>query len=184
MIIRNDGSTPSALFLSSFYCGRMRPAQRRQQWTIRWNWLTTPIPFKQVVRSAGEHSTDFSAFPFQPWNQHAVVPSRLVSHPGNDRSFGPLLDWDALRSGDSAAPNRRGVIRHGFGQPVGEISVHWVKGEGRQDRSQEIFDVFSLVLIPASEICFLLPCELFRRSLGFEVATNLVNRRRRCPDPH
>ena len=84
-----------------------------------------------------------------------------MTHPGNDRSFGPLLNWDTFRSRHGAAPNRCGMISHGFGKPVGEIGVSGMECQKLHDRSQEILDVFSLGLLPASGIGFLV---LFRGS--------------------
>ena len=79
-----------------------------------------------------------------------------MAHPGDDGSLGPLLDRDAFRPGDGAAANRRGVIGHGLGQPVGEIGVIGMKGQERHDRPQEILDVLGLGLITASGVGFLL----------------------------
>jgi hypothetical protein len=44
-----------------------------------------------------------------------------MSHPGDHRSLGPLLDRDSLRSGDRSAPDRRCVIRDRTSKPFSEI---------------------------------------------------------------
>jgi len=46
-----------------------------------------------------------------------------VPHPGDDGSFGTLLNGDSLGSGDRAAPDRGGVIGHRTGKPVSEVGV-------------------------------------------------------------
>jgi hypothetical protein len=50
-----------------------------------------------------------------------------MAHPGDDRSFGSLLDRDALRLGDRAAFDRCGMIGDGTRQALGEIRVFFVK---------------------------------------------------------
>ena len=85
--------------------------------------LTTPIPLQQLMGSPGQHSPDLPPFALDPWNHHAIVAGRLVPHPGDHGSFGPLLDRNALRPGDGAAPDRRGMIGHGPCHPVGKIGV-------------------------------------------------------------
>ena len=75
-----------------------------------------------------------------------------MPHPGNDGGFGTLFDGDSLRPGDGAASDRGGVIGHGTGQPVGEISVCRMEGEERQHRSIEILDVFGLSFVSASGV--------------------------------
>src|SRR5579862_7227695 len=101
-----------------------------------------------------------------------------MSHPCNYSSFRPLLDRDAFRPGDRAASDRRRMLCDGFGEPVSEIGVSLVKGQERYDRSQEIFNVFSLRLLSSSGIGFLLLGETLGGSLDFEVGTNTFNRRR------
>ena len=43
-----------------------------------------------------------------------------MPHPGDHGGFGPLLDGDALRSGDGPAVYRGGMIGHGPCQPLGQ----------------------------------------------------------------
>src|ERR1019366_9117744 len=94
----------------------------------------------------------------------------------------PLLDGDALRSGDGPGANWRCKVCDGTGQPVDEIGVISVKGQKRQHRSQKIFDVLGLGMFTAASGGFLLLCEPFRGALGSEVGTNAFNGRRRCPN--
>ena len=85
--------------------------------------VSPPIPLQQFMGSPGQHSSDLSPLALHPGDHHAVVAGRLVAHPGDDGSFGPLLDRDAFRPGHRAAPDRRGMIGDGTGQPVGKIGV-------------------------------------------------------------
>ncbi len=110
-----------------------------------------------------------------------VVSGCLVSHPGDNRSFGPLLDLDTFRPGDRAAPDRSGVIGHDLREPVGKIGVIRMKVQERHHCPYEILDVHSLDLLSSSGIDFLLLGKALRRSLGFEFGTNMLNGRRRGP---
>src|SRR6185312_1640745 len=102
--------------------------QRRLERTLLPDRLTSPIPFQQLLGSSSEHSADFPPLALHPWNHHPIVAGRLVTHPGDDRSFGSLLDRDAFRPGDCAASDWCGVVRDCTGEPVGEIGVILVKG--------------------------------------------------------
>ena len=53
-------------------------------------------------------------------------------------------------------PDRRSVICHRTGQPVGEIGMCRMEGQERYDRSKEILDILDLGLLPASGVGFLL----------------------------
>jgi hypothetical protein len=79
-----------------------------------------------------------------------------MPHRSDDRSLGPLLHWDALRSGDGAAADRRGVSRDSPCHPVGEIIVFFMKGQERHHRRHE---VLSLGFFTAAGIGVLLLCE-------------------------
>lgn len=72
-----------------------------------------------------------------------------MPHPGDDGSLGSLLDGDALRPGDGSASYRRGMIRYGTGQALGEISVICMKGQERDHRPQEVFNVLGLGFVTA-----------------------------------
>ena len=93
-----------------------------------------------------------------------------------------LLDRDALGPGDRAAPDRRGMIGDGTGQPVGEVGVSGMEGQERHDRPVEVLDVLGLGLLTASGVGLLLLGEALGGSLGFEFGTNPVDGRRRCPN--
>ena len=106
--------------------------------------------------SSGEHSTDFPALALHPWDHKRVVPGRLMPHPGDYGGFGPLLDRDALRSGDCPGANGRGMNRDSTGEPVGKINVILMKAQERHHRPVEILDVLSLGLVTASGVGLLL----------------------------
>lgn len=75
-----------------------------------------------------------------------------MTQPGNHRSLGSLLDRDSLGAGHGAGPNRRGVIGDCTGQPLGEISVIFMKAEKRYNGPEEIFNVLGLGLASAAGI--------------------------------
>ena len=56
-----------------------------------------------------------------------------------------------------------------------------MKGQERHDRPKEILDVLGLGLVTASGVGFLLLGEALGGSLGFEVGTNALDGRCRCP---
>ena len=95
-----------------------------------------------------------------------------MPHPGDHGCLGPLLDRDAFRPGNRAAADRRCVIRHGPGHPLGEIGVIPMKAQERDHRPQEVFDVLGLGLVTAAGVGLLLLGEALRGSLGFEIGTN------------
>src|SRR5437762_1571912 len=123
------------------------------------------------MRSLGQHSPDLPPLALHPWYHHAFVPGRLVAHPRNDGSLGPLLDRDALGPGDGSAPNWRGMVGDGTGNPLGEISVISVKAQEPHDRPEEVFDVLGLGLFTASGIGFFLLRKALGGSFGFEFST-------------
>jgi len=129
----------------------------------------------------GQHSSDLSAFALHSGDHHAFVAGRLVAHPGDHSSLGPLLDRDALRPGDCPTTDRRCVIGDGPCQPVGEIGVISMKGQELDHRPQEVFDIFGLGLLTASGVGFLLLGEPLGGPLGFQFGTNPLNGRCRCP---
>src|SRR5262249_51198453 len=136
-------------------------SQRLLQWTYFSNFFPTLIPFQQLLGAPGQHSTDFPTLPLHPWNHHAVVPGGLVAHPGNDGSFGPLLDGDSLGPGHCPRANRRGMIGDSTGQSVSEIGVILMKAQERHDRPVKVFDVLGVGLLTAAGIGFLLLGEPF-----------------------
>ncbi len=75
------------------------------------------------MRSPGQHSSNFTALASDPWDYHAIVAGRLVAHPGNHGSLGPMFDRDALCPGHGAAPDRRGMICDSPCHLPGEIIV-------------------------------------------------------------
>jgi hypothetical protein len=97
------------------------------------------------------------------------------------RRLGPLLDGDALRAGDGAAPNGCRVLCHGTGQALAEIGVTLMECQERQDRSVEIIDVLGLGLLTAAGGGFLLLGVAIGGPLGFEVGSDAVDGRCRCP---
>jgi WD40 repeat protein len=138
--------------------------------TLGLDWNQTPYP-----------PTDLARQPLRLVTEHPVVARALVAHPGDHRSLGPLLDRNAFRPGHRAAPDRRGVVGNGTGQPVGDVGVRRVEAEERDHRPVEVVDVLGLGLLPASGIGFLLLGEAHRGPLGFEFDPNAVNGRRRRP---
>ncbi len=74
------------------------------------------------------------------------------------------------------------MIGNRTGQLSGEISVCRMEGQKCQNRSVEIFDVFGLGCIPATDISNFAFGVALGGSLRFEFSTNLVNGGRRCPN--
>lgn len=156
--------------------------QCNPQRTIIPDRLTPPIPLKQFMGSPGQHTPDLSTFAPDPWDHHAIVGSRLVTHPGDDGSLGPLLNGDAFRSSNASTSDRRGMVGDSLGNSVGEINVISVKAQERHDRSEELLDIFGLCFFSSPGVGFLLLGEALGGSLGFEIGTNALDGRRRCPD--
>jgi hypothetical protein len=117
--------------------------------------FSPPIPPQQLLGSLGEHPSHFSPLAFDPGDFHRLIGSGFVPHPGDDGSFGPLLDRDSLRPSDRATSNRGGVIGHGMGESVSEVSICGMEGQELQHRCVEILDVLGLGLVPASAVSLL-----------------------------
>jgi hypothetical protein len=143
--------------------------------------LVPPIFLQQFMGAPGQHSSDFSALSPHPWNHHAVVAGRLMAQPGDHRYFGPLLNRNAFRPGDSSAADRRGMIGDGPCQAVGEISVICMKGQERPHCPQEVLNVLGLGFVTSSGVGFLLLCKTLRGSLCIEIDLNPFDGRCRCP---
>jgi hypothetical protein len=131
--------------------------------------------------SLGQHSPNFPPFSLNPGYHHAIVPGRLMTHPGDHRSLGPLLDGNSLRPGHGAAADWCGVICDGPCHPRGKISVIRMKAQEHNNRPVEIFNVLGLGLVTAASVGFLLLGKTLRGSLGFEVGTNALDGRCQCP---
>ena len=182
-------TTSLGLPLHSHICGISRRSsalvaarQRLLERTLFPDRLSPPIPAQQLLGSLGEHSANLPPFAFDPGDRHRLVGGGLVPHPCNDGGFGTLFDGDSLCPGDGAAADRRGVIGHRTGKPVGEVSVCRMEGQELQHRSVEVLDVFGLSLVPASGIGLFAFGVPLGGSLGFEFGTNLVDGRCRCPN--
>ncbi len=104
-----------------------------------------------------------------------------MAHPYDYRRLGPLLDRDALRAGDGASANRGRMVRDGTGQTDGKRGVSFVKSQERQDRPEEIFNVHGLGLLSTANVGFLLLGVPLSGALGFEVGSNALDGRCRCP---
>ena len=85
-------------------------------------------------------------------------------------------------SADRAAANGRCMGGDGLRQSVGEVGVVGVECQEPDHRPVKILDVLGLGLFPASGVGFLLLCEPFGGSLGFEVGTNPLDGRLRGPN--
>ena len=79
----------------------------------------------------GQHPTNLPPLSLHPGNHHAVVAGRLVPHPGDHGSFGPLLDRDTFGPGHCAAANRRGMIGDGSCHSIAKIGVIFMKAQER-----------------------------------------------------
>ncbi len=104
-----------------------------------------------------------------------------MTHPRSDGGFRPLLDRDSLCAGDSAAPNRRGMIGHNTGETLSKIGMVGMKGEKRHDRPGEVFDVNLLSLLPSLGIGFFAFCKALGGLLSFEFGPNPSVGSCRCP---
>jgi hypothetical protein len=90
--------------------------------------------FLDVVDAQRQHVLEFLGAPTQespalsslsldPWNNQAIVAVRLVAHPGDHGSFGPLIDLDLLHPGDSPTYDLGCLIGHGMAHPLGHVGV-------------------------------------------------------------
>src|SRR5581483_5221482 len=78
--------------------------------------LSLAVGVENRLRSLGQESADFPPLALHARDAHVVVGGGLVAHPGDDGRLGPLGERDALRAGDRAAADRRGVGRHQVGE--------------------------------------------------------------------
>ncbi len=100
-----------------------------------------------------------------------------MPHPGDDGSFGPLLDRNTFRASDGAAANRRGMIGDGTRELVGKSGVCRVKRQVRHDRSMKILHVLKLNFVTAASIGHFLLGVVVCRPLCSEFSANSVNGR-------
>ncbi len=139
--------------------------------------LSLSISAQQFLGSLSQHPSHFPPLAFDSGNLQRVVGGGLVPHPRNNCSLRRLFDGNAFRPGNRPASNRRGMISHRTGKPLGEIQVDGMEGQESEDRPVEILDVLGLGFFPASA-SGLFPFDVrIGGSLGFEFSPNLFNGR-------
>lgn len=131
------------------------------------------------MRPAGQHSPHLSPFSSHPGDHHSVVARRRVTQPGNDRSFGPLINGYPLCPGHRAAAHRSSKIGDEFRQLISKSRVATVKRQEGLHRTREVLDVFRLSLLTSASVSFLPLRKAGSRPLGFQVLANSRNGRRR-----
>ena len=73
--------------------------------------------------SPGEKASDLTPLAFDMWDDQQVVASGLVSHPGNDRGFGTLLDRDSFCSGNRSTADGRRMVSDSLGEPLCQFGM-------------------------------------------------------------
>lgn len=137
------------------------------------------VTFQQLMRPFRQHPPDLAPFSPDPGDRHVVVARGLVPHPGDDRRFGPLLDGNPLRSGNSPAPDRSGVGGDRLGQLLCGGFIPVMKPEKGDYRTLKIFDVGRLDGFPSAggggllfsiclsgSFCCQIELDLFNRGSG------------------
>lgn len=103
--------------------------------------LAGAIFCEELHGALGEQAANFAPPTFFPGNNHGVVTGCLMTEPRDGGGFGALLDGDALRAGDGAAADGRGVFRDEVGEGVGFETERGVEGEEADDRVTEVHGV-------------------------------------------
>ena len=101
-----------------------------------------------------QHSPYFTPLAFDSWDGHGIVGCRLVPHPCDNGSFGPLFDWDALCSSNSPTSNWRGMFCDGLRHLLRQVSVDGMEIEVCHDRTKEILNVLGLNFLSLPNACF------------------------------
>jgi len=152
------------------------------EWTIFSDRITVSIAGEQLLGPLGQLATHLSAFAFDPWNHHAIVSGRPMTHPGDDRSFGTAFKGNSLGSSHCSRSNGRGMNRHSLSESISGLSMLWMERQKRDHRSVKIFDILRLDLFTALRSGHFSLGVTFRGSFGLKLRLNLLNGGRRRPN--
>ena len=110
--------------------------------------------FEQLPGPGCQYPPNFPSLTPNSWNHQIVVSRRLVTHPGNHRGLGPLLDRDPFGPGNCTASHGRRMQCHCLGQLFRQFRIARIKRQKRDNRSVKVFDVFRLNFFPSSGVPF------------------------------
>ena len=117
--------------------------------------------FEQLPGPGCQHPPNFPSLTPNSWNHQIVVSRRLVTHPGNHRGLGPLLDRDSFGPGNCTASHGCRMQCHCLGQLFRQFRIARIKRQKRDNRSVKVFDVFRLNFFSSSGVPFFSPGETF-----------------------
>src|SRR5690606_23018240 len=181
---RTRRATPSESHSQQHVVGRGR---RRGQCTPQrarlGNRLTTPIALEDLPRPRREHAPNLATHPLHPRDPHLVVAGGLVTHPGDHRGLGTLLDRDALRASDRATSDLGRMRRDDLRQTTRDLFVARIEREKREHAVAERPRVLGFLRLATRSRLFE-PAMIPRiATLAGELRPNALDPFRRRPHP-
>ena len=135
-----------------------------------------PISRQQFLRLRRQHPADFAPLPLHARDRQVLICGRPMSHPGDHRCLGALLNRDSLGARHRSAADRRGVLGHRAGEGPGKLRITGVKRQIVEHRLIKHLHVIGLLPFPPPGVGLALLGVLRRRALGGKILRDPFDR--------